>query len=282
MEENEKKTGGWKKTCLVVLGVLLVLAVLAFGAMQIFGPPFLRYQNHVVKVHRGIETNVLEAEHFSTDSRGRVNYEKDGVRAKLGVDVSYYQGVVDWTAVKTDGVDFAVVRLGRRGYNTGLIEQDQRFEENYAGAAAAGLDVGVYFFSQAVTPEEAEAEADFVLSVLQERELQYPVVYDWEFMTPDREARTDGMTGEQIAQCAAAFCRKIEAAGYESMVYFNTSLGYLGLDLSQIKEYPFWLAQYQDCPEFYYRFDLWQFTHTGEVQGIGTPVDLNLDLRPFY
>ena len=275
---EQKKGRGWA----VVLGALLLAGLLAYGAVEVYGPPVIRYKEHIVKVHRGIDANILREEHFSTDDRGRVSCEKDGVRARQGVDVSYYQGAVDWQRAKADGIDFALIRLGYRGYTQGEIHLDERFEENYTNAAAAGLEVGTYFFAQATTPAEAEEEAEFVLSTLNGRPLQYPVVYDWETIEPGKNARTDGMTGEQIAACAAAFSEKIKEAGYQPMVYFNTSLGYLGLDLSQVKDHPFWLAQYQDHPEFYYRFDLWQYTHEGQVDGIAGKVDMNLDLRPFY
>ena len=275
--EGKKRGKGWA----LLLAVLLALAAVV-SACQVMGPPVLRYQNHIVRVHRDIDVNILRKEHFSSDGRGRVSCRKDGVRAREGVDVSYYQGAVDWQKVKGDGIDFALIRLGFRGYTEGELHLDERFEENYANASAAGLEVGTYFFAQATTPAEAEEEAEFVLSALKGRPLQYPVVYDWETIQPGKGARTEGMTGEQIAACAAAFCKKIEEAGYEPMVYFNTSLGYLGLDLAQVKDHPFWLAQYQDHPEFYYRFDLWQYTHEGQVEGIPGKVDLNLDLRPFY
>lgn len=274
-EEKKKPRRRWPP-------VLVLALVLAVSACQVMGPKLLRYKHHIVQIHPGIGVNILSEKDFSVDGRGRVFCRVNGVEARSGVDVSYYQGAVDWEKVKADGIDFALIRLGYRGYSEGKLNLDQRFEENFANAKAAGLEVGVYFFAQATTPEEAEEEADFVLSVLNGRALDYPVVYDWETIDHDESARTEGMTGEQIAACAAAFSDKIKEAGYQPMVYFNTSLGYLQLDLSQIKEHPFWLAQYQPYPDFYYRFDLWQYTHEGQVDGIAGHVDLNLDLRPFY
>ena len=274
-----RAAGGRRRIAALALGLALVLGVSGCEGME---PPVLRYKQHIIKVHRGVDVNLLREENFSVDSRGRASCEKDGVRARAGVDVSYYQGAVDWEKVKADGIDFALIRLGYRGYSEGKLNLDERFEENYTNAAAAGLEVGVYFFAQATTPEEAREEADFVLAALNGRALQYPVVYDWETITPGKGARTEEMTGEEITACAAAFCARIKEAGYQPMVYFNTSLGYLSLDLSQVQEHPFWLAQYQQFPEFYYRFDLWQYTHEGQVEGITGKVDLNLDLRPFY
>ena len=138
--------------------------------------------------------------------------------------------------------------------------------------------MGVYFFSQATSPEEAREEAEFVLSALEGYDLTYPVAFDWETVS-SQDARTRGMGGEAITQCALAFCDRVREAGYEPAVYFNQHLGYLYYDLRALTEYPIWLAEYDGTPDFYYHFDLWQYTHTGEVDGIQGDVDLNLDLR---
>lgn len=222
----------------------------------------------------------LEPAGFALEADGRVVYESGGLRAKEGIDVSFYQKEIDWQAVAEDGVEFAMIRLGYRGYTQGGLNLDSRFAENIRGAQEAGIEVGVYFFSQAITPQEAEEEADFVLAALEGYELSYPVAYDWEFITPGNGARTDGMDGETLTQCALAFCRRIEAGGYRPAVYFNQDLGYLTYDLSRLTEYPVWLAEYDDAPDFHYAFDLWQYTDSGSVAGIQGPVDRNLDFAP--
>ena len=157
---------------------------------------------------------------------------------------------------------------------------DERFQANMEGALEAGLDVGVYFFSQATTVAEAEEEADFVLEAIRSYPVRYPVVFDWEYITTG-QARTEGMDGQGITQCAAAFCELVSVAGYTPMVYFNQDMGYLVYDLKSLDSSLFWLAEYDSKPDFYYDFDMWQYTHTGTVPGIEGSVDLNLAFRDF-
>ena len=227
----------------------------------------------------GMPLNPYDRSGFSFDERGRTVYEKDGRRAKTGIDVSIYQGAIDWQAVAADGIDFAILRLGYRGYTEGGLFLDQNFERNLRGALDAGLDVGVYFFSQAVTTQEAEAEASYVINALEGYEISYPVAFDWEPIAPGSGARTDGLDNQALTQCAAAFCEKIKEAGLSPAVYFNQSLGYLRYDLRELADYDLWLAEYDSKPDFYYHFDLWQYTHIGRVAGIEGDVDLDLDLR---
>ena len=215
----------------------------------------------------GVPAAAYDEACFSVDGRGRMSYEEDGRRARTGIDVSVHQGEIDWPAVAEDGVEFAMLRLGYRGYTEGGLFLDSQFERNIRGALDAGLEVGVYFFSQATSPEEALEEAEFVLSALEGYDLTYPVAFDWETVS-SQDARTRGMGGEAITQCALAFCDRVREAGYEPAVYFNQHLGYLYYDLRALTEYPIWLAEYDGTPDFYYHFDLWQYTHTGEVDGI--------------
>ena len=192
----------------------------------------------------------------------------------IGVDVSAHQQQIDWQQVADSGVEFAMVRAGYRGYTKGDLERDAYFTQNVDGAAAAGLDVGVYFFSQAITTDEALEEADLVLELLDGRTLAYPIVFDWEDIEAD--ARTDGMTSPLLTEIAAAFCARVEAAGYQSGIYFNQRFGYQEFDLLQLQGKTFWLAEYNIPPTFAYDFQIWQYTNDGTVPGISTPVDLNL------
>ena len=174
-------------------------------------------------------------------------------------------------------MDFAIIRLGYRGYTQGAIQTDSCFFQNIQGALDAGLDVGVYFFSQAITPEEARQEADYTLSLLESYPITCPVVYDWEPITFAEGARTDQLEHEVLTQCAAAFCQRVAQAGYTPAVYFNQEMGYFSFDLKELSPFQFWLAEYDSYPSFYYGFTLWQYTHEGRVDGIQTPVDWNLD-----
>ena len=242
-------------------------------------PITFQYGDRTLVAEEGVPVNPYDRSLFSLDERGRVTYTGGETAAKTGVDVSVYQKEIDWQAVAADGIDFAIIRLGYRGYTEGGLMMDERFEENIQGALDAGLEVGVYFFSQAVTPQEAQAEAAFVLNAIRDYEVTYPVAFDWEPITGDYTARTSGLSGEAITQCALAFCQEIQAAGYTPAVYFNQDLGYLHYDLGELSDQTLWLAEYGSSPDFYYAFDLWQYTHTGTVAGIEGNVDLNLDLR---
>lgn len=191
-----------------------------------------------------------------------------------GVDVSSHQGEIDWAKAAADGVQFAIIRLGYRGYTEGEIRLDDYFLRNMDGAQAAGIDVGVYFFSQALTQDEAVEEAQFVLNWLEGYELDYPVYFDWEDILDD--ARTDGMDMLTLTGCADAFCRTIEDAGYRAGIYFNQRFGYQELNLLSLRKYQFWLAEYNPAPTFTYDFEVWQYSSEGSVDGIDTPVDLNM------
>ena len=208
------------------------------------------------------------------DENGLKRYETDTVIGLPGIDVSSYQGEIDWKAVRDAGVEFAMIRLGYRGYASGELDLDDCFQSNMEGAQAVGLPVGVYFFSQALNEEEAVQEAEYVLEYLQGYELQYPVIFDWEEIAVD--ARTDDMNMVLLTGCAKAFCETIEQAGYEAGVYFNQEYGYTQMNLQSLKDYYFWLAEYRENPTFYYDFQMWQYTNEGHVPGIPEQVDLNI------
>ena len=245
------------------------------AALEEDEPVTFRFGDMVLTPLEGMPLNPYDRDGFSRDEKGRVVYGPDGRQAKAGIDVSTHQKDIDWQAVAADGIEFAMLRLGHRGYSQGGLFLDQTFEQNLRGALDAGLEVGVYFFSQAVTPEEAEEEAEYVLAALDGRELAFPVAFDWEFI-PGDEARTDGLSGAEMTRCAAAFCERIREAGYRPAVYFNRTQGYLHYDLRELADYDLWLAEYDAVPDFYYRFDLWQYSNPGRVEGIRGDVDLDL------
>ena len=196
----------------------------------------------------------------------------------LGIDVSEHQGVIDWETVATTPVKFAMVRLAFRGWGSeGNIHADSQGIANLTGARDAGLQVGVYFFSQAISVEEAIEEAHFLLALLDGQDLDLPVVFDWETVSSD-EARTAKMDKKTLNACAQAFCQEIEKAGYEAMVYFNLDLSKRMLRLIDLQEagYDFWLAMYSEELRSAYRVRMWQYTDSGTVDGIQGKVDLNL------
>lgn len=189
----------------------------------------------------------------------------------LGVDVSHHQGQIDWQQVADSGVEFAIVRLGYRGLSGGALHTDDFVHENLEGARCAGLKVGAYFYSQAVSVEEARQEAAFALEILGDTRLDMPLVFDWE-----QESRTEQVSVETATACAIAFCEAVKAAGFEPMVYFNSYQARNLMDMEQLECYPWWLAMYEVGAEFPCRMDIWQYSCTGSIPGIEGQVDLNL------
>lgn len=191
-----------------------------------------------------------------------------------GIDVSVWQGQIDWQQVKAAGIQFAMLRLGYRSMTEGTIKEDSTAQTNYAGATAAQIPVGVYFFSQAICVEEAVAEAEYVLETVKDWKLQMPIVFDWE--PTGEDTRTAHVDARTLTDCAKAFLETVQQAGYTAMLYFNTHQAERGLYLEELADYAFWLAQYDQPMEFAYRVDMWQYTDKGSVPGIEGNVDMNL------
>lgn len=272
-KKGAAKEKSWKLAVGLIAAAVLCAAVALFIWQQ--QPEYFTYRDQQLEAIKGLDRNRYDPQAFTQEENGWITYEKNGRKALTGIDVSVYQGDIDWEAVAQSGVEFAIIRLGYRGYSQGAIQLDRNFEQNMRGALEAGLDVGVYFFSQATTVLEAEEEADFVLENLRGYPITFPVVFDWEFVTAD-QARTHEMEGEALTDCALAFCELVATAGYTPMVYFNQDIGYFYYQLDELDQYPFWLAEYDSKPDFFYDFEIWQYTHTGTVPGIQGSVDLNL------
>lgn len=214
-----------------------------------------------------------------TWENGRVSYTEDGeTTAKTGVDVSDHQGYIDWDAVAADGIEFVFIRAGYRGSTEGELFQDDYFEYNLQFARAAGLQCGVYFFSQAISEDEAREEAEFVLQLLNGAELDYPVAFDYEQNAAGIQSRIEGMGREESTAIAQAFCETIERAGYKAMLYGN---GYdlANYALDALDGYGLWYAEYSGYPSCRRPYAVWQYSNEGFVAGIETAVDLNLDIR---
>ena len=223
----------------------------------------------------GVPANELTEESFSSND-GRIEYTGTDYDVLRGVDVSEHQLDIDWKQVAASGVDYAYIRVGWRGYTEGGLFEDAYFERNIQGALDAGLHVGVYMFSQAVTVQEAIEEADFVLERIGKYNVTLPVVIDWEKIEA-AEARSHGLTMELRTDCARAFCETVKSAGYVPCVYFNRNLGYYGYDLTRLTDYEFWFSLPESgFPNFYYACDMWQYSFTETVPGIAEPTDMNL------
>ncbi len=206
--------------------------------------------------------------------------ENEEITSIAGIDVSEHQGDIDWNAVKNAGIEFAIIRVGYRTYGGGEITLDTTFEQNLRNADAAGIKTGVYFFSQAIDPEEAIEEADAVIDAIRPYNITYPVIFDWELITGD-SARTDAMTVDNLADACISFCERVKSAGYTPMIYQNKNTTMFKLDLPKLQDYDFWLAEYGDKPTYYYDYQMWQYSSTGKVPGINGEVDMNISFKDY-
>ncbi len=231
----------------------------------------------LVRARKELALHNLKPENFRQDENGFLAYYEDNVKVSLvGVDVSKWQYDVNWKKVAAAGVDYAIIRLGYRGTaEEGKCAMDPYFEKNIKGALAAGLQVGVYYFTQAITVEEAIEEANIVIDALKGYDVTFPVVYDTEYR---EDGRANDLSNAERTACAKAFCDTILAAGYTPAVYSSTNWAVLDLDMEGVANYDFWYAYYGTPENLYlpYEFTMWQYTDSGKVDGIPANVDLNI------
>lgn len=227
----------------------------------------------------GVPLNDLDWSGLELDERNRYTYYENGEAvSKTGIDVSYHQDEIDWEKVAADGIDFAMIRIGYRGYEKGIMHCDELADSYIKGATAAGLEVGVYFYSQAVSEAEAREEAVFACELIKDYDIKYPVVFDWE-LPEDDGARTLGTTAETLNKCAEAFCAEVRNQGYTAMLYSNLKMALTKYDMSSLSEYDFWYVEYKDGhnpPQYPYELDMWQYASDGQVNGIDGYVDMNI------
>ena len=206
----------------------------------------------------------------------KYNFASDGSlvvgSGTVGIDVSKWNGKIQWSAVKNSGISYVIIRCGYRGSTEGKLIVDPRFEENIQGAIAAGLKVGVYFYSQALDEVEAVEEASMVLDQIRNYKISYPVFLDVE---------SSGGRGDRIDKTARtavcrAFCQTIQNAGYTAGVYSNKHWLETQIDAASLNAYKIWMAQYAASPTYKGRYDLWQYRSTGSVSGISGNVDMNI------
>lgn len=232
----------------------------------------------------GVSKNDYANEFFIKDEEtGYLTYD-DGIHKTIaGVDVSKYQGDIDWEAVKDAGFEFVIIRCAYRGYVTGALNADEGFIENVEGALNAGLKVGVYVFSQAIDVEEALEEAEFVVDLIKDYDITYPVVYDWEVVIDEDgdTPRTKYITPDQLTNNALVFCERVALEGYTPMVYANKKTAVWKYDLSRMQHIDIWFAEYSDTPTYFYDFEMWQYSSKGSVPGIKGNVDLNISFKDY-
>lgn len=194
--------------------------------------------------------------------------------ASLGIDVSKWNGKIDWDKVKNEGIDFAIMRAGYRGSVSGVIVEDPSFQTYMTGASSALIQKGVYFFTQAVNEVEAVEEASAVIELIKKYKLDYPVYIDTE--SAGGEGRADSLDKETRTLICEAFCRTIENAGYAAGIYASRNWFDNNLNADRLSKYQIWLAEYRDVPLYQGYYHMWQYTSKGTVSGIAGSVDLNI------
>lgn len=263
-----KKTKCTQSVLIIVMYLILVTFISGCSidfddTVQIEGINQLRSKS----LHDFDWTNLYE-------ENGRKQYKSTEWETLTGIDVSTHQGSIDWKQVKENNIDFAMIRAGYRGYGNGKIVEDDMFKTNISSAANAGIDAGVYFFSQAISEREAREEAKLVIDLIKDYDIKYPIVFDMEFVTENDRIRD--VPFKQKTQIAIAFCEEIVKSGYTPMIYGSTSWLQNTVFIDKLLKYDLWIADYSDYPDFPYDFKMWQYTNTGVVSGIDGNVDINL------
>ena len=216
-----------------------------------------------------------------------VRFNAYGAKAsRMGIDVSQWNGNIDWDKVKASGVDYAIIRVGFRGYGTSdpvkPVMQDKNVEQNIRGALAAGLDVGLYFFSQAINEGEALEEAGACVNMAREYNITYPIYFDTEFATSSHTGRADTLSRSKRTDLAVAFCEAVKNAGYTAGVYASKTFFYDELQFSRLQNYAIWVAHYTSKEtDFKYSYGAWQYSDSGKIDGISGYTDLNIGLYDY-
>ncbi len=237
---------------------------------------------HFVPINRELKLSSYSDENLNILESGEYQYmEGDQVISHKGIDVSRFQGNIDWQAVAGDGVEFAIIRVANRGYGTGKLVVDEQFEKNIKGAVDAGIHVGVYIYSQAIDEQEVVEEANLVMEKLAAHDVNCPIVFDVE-KTADPTGRMNQISVEERTNLTLLFCQTVEAAGYKPMIYHNMEMGALMLDVEPLEQYDKWLAYYNDDMYYPYEYKIWQYSDKGRVSGISSNVDLNICFEPFW
>jgi len=300
-EMQEKKAAKaprveWILGLIALLEVVLIVLMLAISLPKQQpeeDPEVLVHQSHQNEIPEETEAPAEETEPEETteptippeaNPYGRLDFQYNRNNYLLcqkqdsypGIDVSAFQGEIDWQQVADSGIQFAIVRLGYRGYGkAGKMVEDEYAKRNLQGARDAGLAVGAYFFSQALSIEEVDEEIEFLLEILGDFQLDMPLILDWEQVGVEG-ARSANMDARTLTDMQLHFCSIMKEKGYDPMIYFNWYQSKNLMYLSELEEYPFWLALYQDRMTYPYRVEMWQYTDQGSVPGIQGNVDINV------
>lgn len=224
------------------------------------------------------EKHAYDLKNNISRENGRLSYEDNNVKAKVGIDLSKYNGTVDWEKVKEDNIDFAMLRIAARGYENGTMILDEKFVEYAQGAKMNDIPIGVYVFSQATSDVEAVEEANYAVGAITNFDVRYPIAVDIE-VAPDNSYRTCNVTAKDRTHYAKLFCDTVASYGYHPIIYAKRDLLISGINLEDLQGYDIWLADESVPTDFPYRFNMWQYDTRGSVAGIDTNVDIDLSFE---
>ncbi len=231
------------------------------------------------EINNNLAKSIIDNDKISIDDKtGYYSYEDDKYESIAGVDLSVYQGDVDFSKVKNAGFDYCMLRVGYRTYGGGVVTADANFETYVSDALKNDLDVGVYFFTSAISTAEAKEEAQFVLDAIKPYNITYPVVVDVEEIVSGT-SRQESLSVEELTEIVKTFCETIEDAGYDVMIYSNLKGFIANVNLEELEDYDKWFANYDTTPYYPYKFTMWQYSQSGSVDGIDGDVDLDIYLK---
>ncbi len=227
-----------------------------------------------------ISVNPYNTENFRIDNGFMAYFDENGEKiSHLGCDLSYHNKYVNFDELAASGCEFVMLRCGYRGYSAGGLAKDEKFEQYASEAERVGLKLGVYFFTQALTVEEAEEEAEYTIKLIENHKISYPVAFDTEYID-DETARsnTTEISDELRTEIITTFCEKIKEAGYYPMVYASENWIRRYMNVEQLRQYDFWAPQYLEENDFLYDFTMWQYTDKGSIPGVKGEVDLDISM----
>lgn len=262
------------KSPLFIIVVLLLICTIGFIFVDIIMPneseDIIREDMMLVPHSNPNITRIHDNEHLI--------YEDDEYTSMFGIDVAAHQGEINWKKVKEAGVEFAYIRIGYRSAIEGEIKQDSKFYNNYYGALGNEMKIGFYWYSQPINEEEAIEEADYVLSILDGKEIDLPIAYDFEEteFQDGKLSRINGMSKEDRTKMAKAFCDEITKNGYNAIIYSNLYWADNYYNWEELSDYPIWFAQYADYPQINKPLVMWQYSSNGKIDGIEPSVDLDI------
>ena len=227
------------------------------------------------EVIESLPKNDYDFENCLLNENGKLSYKDNKREAIRGVDLSKYNGTVDFAKLKEAGVGFAMLRLGSRGYGTGKIALDEKFVEYAQNAQLAGIQIGAYFYSQAINEAEAIEEANYIVGAVSGFNVKYPIAIDIEKVSGD-EARTDKLTSKERTSIVKSFCDAVKGYGYKPVIYADKNMLVAGLELEELADYDVWLSDDHTPTDYPYRFSMWQYDKKGVIDGITGDIDLDL------